>query len=614
MQSVRPIQITLILGCLLAICFGFGPTAIADNDTTVFDIDKVDAYLADPFHVLADALAASGRDREATVCRNWIPQRQADSTIGYFSSVRRGWAEPGAIDQAVSQAFEKARVESAARALRGARRAAEEGQAPLAMELLWRSVREDPARSDARNILGLPPGNSSRFTIRLGGESPAKLGWPPRSFFVAQSQHFRLFSTAPRRETSQLIQDLERFYELWSQWFFRHWTTDEELCQQIAAGKKIGIPEVVCDVVLFGDRDAYIRGVGGDNPAVDQSTGFYSPENRLTLLFAGEDSDLETRYHELTHQLLQQSVPDVVASPGDLGGFWIVEGIASYVESIQIFDSYASVGGWQAPRLQHARYRWLQGQPPPAFDSIVSDGRSAFQNHEDLAALYTTIAAYTHLLIDNPETRRDAMRYLASVYQGRNAVDLLPASLTKSDSAKRLIEYLQFTAGLPDPPRTESRLRKLCLGRTMATETWLATIPPQPELVWLDLANLKIGSSDVQRLLGNGNRLRDLNLENTLVDAALGPLLESNREIEELDLSNTSLGDKTIDSIRAARSLKTLWLTGSQITDASIPVFLGLPNLESLDVQRTGVTEAGLEQLRRVRPELRLNPLQIRTQ
>ena len=54
-------------------------------------------------------------------------------------------------------------------------------------------------------------------------------------------------------------------------------------------------------------------------------------------------------------------------------------------------------------------------------------------------------------------------------------------------------------------------------------------------------------------------------------------------------------------------------MTGTRITDTSVDALLRLPNLESLDVQRTQISEAGLERIRSARPDLQLNPLELRS-
>lgn len=583
-----------------------------DESNAKIDIEKVDAYLAAPILQLAAQLRQQGREQAAVACEQWIPPRRSDAITTFFSSIPSSAVHPELLQSPYADAFAAARNETARRALRGAVRSAESNEGELALGLLWRAIREEPNNPQARRLIGLPNGNTTRATVRPGREAPAVLGWPPRSFLVAQSKHFRIYSTASKRSTTELVEDLERFFEVWSQIFFQQWTTDQQLCDNISTQKPIGLPNVLCDVVLFGDRESYIRMFGAENPAARQSTGYYSPDKKLTLLFDGEDADSETRYHEVTHQLLQEATPTVVNAPGKQSGFWIVEGIASYVESIWFHDSFATVGGWQAPRLQYSRARILPTKNAPTLESIMGLGTEEFQSNAELAALYSTIAAYTHMLMSEDETRKHLLKYLKSVYQGRISPELLLALFSERKSDQQLIEFLQLATQdvSPELPSNQS-LTSLCLGRTDVTPEWLAKISPQHDLQWLDLGYLDVQTADVTRLLDKGTQLQRLNLEGTKVDDQMGQTLNNQRRLEELDLSFTPVSDNTIQQLRSLDSLETLWLTGTAITDESIPTLKSLRSLKMLDVQRTSITAAGLQELQTANPEIKLNPLQL---
>lgn len=593
------------------------PTTVASTEGKVgsgeIETEKVDAYLATPFIQLAMSLEQQGRVEAAVACRRWPPPRRPDAITTYFSSMPLSAVPAELLEQGVAEAFKAARKEAARRAFRGAIRSAEVKNSELALELLWRAIREDPADGRVRRLLGLPSGNTARVSVRPGREAPVVLGWPPRSFLVAQSQHFRIYSTAPKHKTTELAENLERFFEVWSQVFFQQWTTSEQLCSRISQQQPIGLPKSTYDVVLFGDREAYVRAFGAETSAAQQSTGYYSPEKKLTLLFDGPGADPETRYHEVTHQLLQQASPNVVAAPGEQAGFWIVEGIASYMESIWFDDSFATIGGWQSPRLQYSRARLLPTKQAPDLEAIIKLGREPFQANEKLAALYSTIASYTHMLMENQQSRTLLQQYLKSVYQGREQPEHLLGRFADKPSAGQLIAFLQLSPDISRPVlRPEHKLDVLCLGRTQASPPWLSQLSPQAGLTWLDLSHLDVRSSDVVRLLGGGTQLRRLSLEATKIDDGIGTTLNSQQRLEELDLSFTEISDETISQLRTLDSLETLWLVGCPLTDTSISTLKSLRSLKMLDVQRTSITDAGLEELKISNPRLQLNPLQLR--
>ena len=103
-------------------------------------------------------------------------------------------------------------------------------------------------------------------------------------------------------------------------------------------------------------------------------------------------------------------------------------------------------------------------------------------------------------------------------------------------------------------------------------------------------------------------------LEATQIDDSIRDWLRLASNLRELDLSWTACSDETISAIAGHSNLQTLWVTGSKVTDASIPSFIKLPALRSLDVQRTNITAAGLAELKKRRPDCKINPLQLRDQ
>lgn len=605
--------------CGIVLCVGLGTQGIVRAE------DRAAEALREPFIRLADALAASGREEAAEVVRQWVPAERGDQRVAYYPLSRLEIPSPALREPKVSAAFLAARRKAAEIATTAAERAAAEGDAERALHLIWRATREDPTAEVPRRILGLPAGSASRVSIRIGTTAPPQLGWPPRSFVVAHTPHFRIFSTASRRQAVAMAEDLERYHAIWSQMFRELWISDAEVCQAIASGRPLDEKRQRVDVALFADRAAYGKALSGDATAAEVSTGYYSPAARLTLLYAGDAADRsgadrrpaagpaadrETRYHEITHQLLQETCGDVVDAPGLESGFWIVEGIASYMESVRFFDSFATIGGWESPRLQYARWRWLGPEAAPSLEELAGEGRELVQQREDLAAWYSTTAAYTHLLCDDPSKRSGLLRYLRSVYRGRPEPQAISLQSPGEAWPRQLEKFLRLSDTQADPLRPGTSLGVLCLGRTELTAEWLAAVPPQPELKWLDLAHLPATDAIVERLLGDAD-LERLNLESTAVTDAAARIVSGHPSLSELDLSFTEVGDAGIEPLAGSRRIEVLWLTGSRVSDASIPLLLGLRELRALDVQRTQITPAGIARIAEARPDLRLNPLRL---
>lgn len=606
-----------IVSASLLFVFSTSTAAQSENPSTPLNSAPVETPgpplpddLAAPMRKLADALEKSGRTTAAEVTRQWIPMERADCTVFYYSNLEKSIPDESLAEPKVRTAFLRAREETATLAIVKAKQLAQMGEGYAAYRMLWRALREDPDLASARKILGLPE-NRERIAVRAGRDAPRHLAWPDRSFQIVQSPHFRILSTAPRREASLLISDLERFLEIWSQVFAPLWLDEKTICESILQDATLHSPTRPLEIVLFAKRDQYVdaltrNGVQGANV----STGFYSPESKQTFLFAGVEADAATRYHELTHQLLQELAVQSVLSPGVDSSFWIVEGIACYMESLRFFPSYATLGGWESNQLQFARGRYLSLEPPLSLTTLESMGRDEVQKQENLGSWYTLVAAYTHLLMDDPASRSNLIAYLRSVYRGEPRFDLISNS-ENGDWPNRLASFLRAKSGSFPPLHPGTQLDSLCLGNTGCSADFIRSLPKQTQLKWLDLAGIDIQSQHVLQLAGATTTLERLNLERTSVDASLSSWLNNQKQLEELDISFTAIDDGLFQSLERLPKLQLLWATGSQLSDSSVPRILTLRSLQQLDVQRTKITNSELERIRAAFPQLQLNPLQL---
>lgn len=67
-----------------------------------------------------------------------------------------------------------------------------------------------------------------------------------------------------------------------------------------------------------------------------------------------------------------------------------------------------------------------------------------------------------------------------------------------------------------------------------------------------------------------------------------------------LNLSSNKLSDKDLDFLRAMVNLEKLRLEKNLITDKSIPIISALKHLEAVNLNETGISKAGVEELRRM--------------
>jgi hypothetical protein len=489
---------------------------------------------------------------------------------------------------------------------------------------LWYSHHLSPSAQDIRKCFSLPSTEAVYVSKATRDRSaPRWLPWRPGTYHKVETHHFQVYSHASEPFTRLVAEDAERFYWVWTQLFFPFWEGKHDV--QRALAKKVAdesapvIPvwrtgRAKMRIVIFANAAEYESTLSKDEPGIGVSTGYYSEGRQTTFLFDGAD-DRATRYHELTHQLFREATDSQLGSksPGEASGFWLVEGIAGYLESLSFHRQLATVGGWDSSRLQYARYRIIVGGDHLPLAELSRDGRKDAQARSDLARYYAHAITYTHWLLDGFPlgNRKSVYAQLGDLY--RIDIGLSSASIV-SENASQIREFLCVTdddivrnADIQPP-------QEICLAGCEVTSIGLEKIPPSEELQWLDLSrNPAMTLADVIRLCTRPTSLKVLSLEAAgIAGEDTAQWLRQATELAELDLSRTPVDDLLAPALRQMKGLDTLWLTGTRVSDRLIETIAALPNLASVDLQETAVTASGIEKLRRAKPTLKINPLELR--
>ncbi len=471
----------------------------------------------------------------------------------------------------------------------------------------WKQHHINPADESVRRRLGIAA-NELSVVVSNGRAAAVSLRLPSLEMQRYETEHFVLLADTSAERASDEVRKLEQYYLVWTQLFFPLWKDREQWDRTVGnARPKTSIKH---RVVLFANAARYAELLRGEGLGMGQSTGFYSDLKRITFLHDGQGEDSASRVHELTHQLMTEATDSKPRSrPGERRDFWLVEGIACYMESTVLHADHANVGGWHASRLQFARHRVLGLGDDLPFASLSSEGRLAVQQRQDLSRWYSFVAAYTHQLIDegNGSGLVDVIQRLAAIYQIR--ISAVPNNKSVV-SSQPLADYLRIDDDQLLPV-DENQLRDLCLTHCAVTVAGITTITPSRTLRWLDLSFLPVDHTAVVRLCPDTGSLEQLSLEATQVDDSVGDWLAGATKLRELDLSSTRIGDDVIGKLPTSAPLTTLWLTGSQVSDASIDRIIAMKSVTQVDLQRTRVTDAGIGRLRSARKDVQINPLEI---
>ena len=576
---------------------------------------EIDATFGRELETLATKCDQLKLPEQARQTRSWVKPRAAGRQYLFVvQDAKRPVAVTGEKPVVAKwrEHFMRIRAEHAERLFDLARQRLADNEPTTAYQLVHEVLHEDPDHASARAILGYrrvgAVWHQSGGTIRQRGGTSThpKFGWRRGTYWRIESSHFRITTNHSAEMGVALAERLERFQSLWRQVFFANWSAAAALDDRFRGGSSSLGTSRKHNVVLFKDRQDYITNLADVGPQIKTSLGYYAKDQQTSLFYAGDDRTEPTWFHETTHQMFQEA-SNAVANVGQKWNFWIVEGIAVYMESLCRHDGYYSLGGFDADRLQYDRWRTLRGEPCLPLAEIVELGQGQLQSHRDIRRIYTRAAALAHFLMDaeHGAHRNALIRYLNAVYLGRDSTQSLAASIGMDYTAleKGLPTFLAVSDDDLQQLRPPQYIHNLSLGLTQVTDAGLQRLSACTALQWLDLAFTNVTDVGVGHLK-DLVELRRLSLEGTKITDDSLSFVGRCTYLQELDLAHTAVTDDGIARLARLTNLTTLYLTKTSVSDASIPTLAKLTKLEILDVEGTEITPAGLARLRAALPSL----------
>ena len=437
-----------------------------------------------------------------------------------------------------------------------------------------------------------------------------KIPWAAGSYYVTATPHFDIASQTNDRTTLELAELCEQTFAIWKQIFFFVWSNEQSVAPEYRQPKQDRFT-----VVLYRNRDAYIRDLKSMETNIAVSTGYYDPNRQVAFFYWDGAKTANTVVHELTHQFFYEASSKPVALDTDRGsGFWVVEGVALYMESLSLRACgggfLADVGGWDSGRLQAGRYRRLHDQYWIPWDELHSRAGKEFRRDPEIRAWYSQAAGLSHFWLDgSKEQRRAFLHYIDSVYSGTED----PSLLGPLDDDTKLREaydgYLRSSVGTRALRPFFSSRREAVLSRSEVKSQQLLDWPTEYRSAsWLDLSFTMVDDQlfvEGDQLVEPAWNVTRWNLESTRITDRSLASLAANRGLVELDLSKCQISDVGLAALRDHKSLKILWLNDCNISDASIGVLLSLSQLETLYLERTKVSPAGWARLIGSKPRLK---------
>jgi hypothetical protein len=313
------------------------------------------------------------------------------------------------------------------------RRAVRSGRAGLAFDLAVAAIQADPDYEPARRLFGYQKFRNQWRTVyeakklRTGLVWSDKFGWLPKSYlnrykegqrfcdgrwisadedaqrhsdirsgWEIETEHYAIRTNHSIEAGVALGTKLEQLNRLWQQLFIRFFASEADVVA-LFDGRAKPPARVQHRVVYFRDRDDYNRALGALMPNIE-TTGVYRDDPPCAYFFAGKENDDRTLYHEATHQLFHESRP-VTRDLAGRANFWIVEGIAMYMESLRREDGFYVLGGYDDLRMHAAEYRLLNDKFYVPLTEFTRYSRESIQKDPRIATLYSQAAGLTNFLV-----------------------------------------------------------------------------------------------------------------------------------------------------------------------------------------------------------------------
>lgn len=263
-----------------------------------------------------------------------------------------------------------------------------------------------------------------------------------------RTEHFNISTNVSLEQGVMLGKKLEIFHDYFKQTFTLFYNSPAQLRRLFDqnAGRAKNRTQLY-EVHFFREKKEYVDALVSRIPQIAMTNGLYQLTDRTSYFYFDPEANLDaTLFHEATHQLMYEShlrARDV----GELAHFWIIEGIACYMESFRVEEDpegelIYDVGDPRFVRFYWARYRLLEEDYYSPLSTFSRLGMVPFQtgSQQELQRRYSQASGLSHFF----------MHYDDGKY--RNALMLHMAQLYHSDPrVQRAAQGLDVLTGVPYP-------------------------------------------------------------------------------------------------------------------------------------------------------------------
>ena len=265
-----------------------------------------------------------------------------------------------------------------------------------------------------------------RFGTRwMSAEQEAEIRRDFRNAWVVRTEHFLIKTNHSLERGVEVAKKLEDYYDFCLETFpgfFQSPNQLKVLFGNAGRTRKVSLQRPFV-VHYYRTREEYVRELKKDVPQVGITNGLYHNGTRVSYFYhAPEENNDSTLYHEATHQLFYETRFSKQNSRqvGTVANFWIIEGIACYMESLKRKNGQITLGDPLFVRFYWARNRYLSQRYYVPLGRFASMGMNQFQGQppEQLSWNYSQASGLAHFFMHAEDgAYRDALiEHLSQIY------------------------------------------------------------------------------------------------------------------------------------------------------------------------------------------------------
>lgn len=338
-----------------------------------------------------------------------------------------------------------------------ARRAATQGFPSFAYNLVREAALHDSDNPQARKILGFELHKQewltpfARSQITKGNVWTEQFGWLPsphaarymegkeryyngrwiktekekdlrrdfKNAWQVQTDHYLIKTNVSLERGVELGKALEDFHDFFLETFAGFFNSPEQLKKIFdGAGASARSGKESFKVNYYRTREEYVDRLRKNFPMIEQTNGIYLTIDRVAHFYENDAPHSEgTLYHEATHQLFFESHRES-RTICDNHHFWIIEGIACYMESFESQNETFSLGDPGYIRFVGARENLLRKKYYVPLREFSGFGMQEFQGAQELAKNYTQASGLARFFMhyDGGRYRESLVSHLAQLY------------------------------------------------------------------------------------------------------------------------------------------------------------------------------------------------------